>query len=471
VAKDPIMEQVLSRQVSPMLRELRRRAVKYRDLDAHYEGSSPIPSSIARARITNAYRMLMPLASAPWGALVVDSVQDRLEVTGIRSPDEQADELVWDVWQDNAMDAEAKLAHATALIGGRAFATIWPDSDGRPRITTDTPEQMIVQYREGSRRDRVCAMRAWVDEDETEHLTIYRPDYIFKLQKARAQQPSTTDLAFLAADTWWEPRAFEDEWVLENPFGLVPVVELPVNRRLKPGTFGYARGEFEHATGLIDRINLLTFLGLVVAFWMGFPLRGVIGEELLKDDNGNVLAPFDAHAGGIFQLENPEAKIVEYNAADRKNLSIIHELDQFAAVTKTPRHYMPMESGMANLSADAIRASEGGLHAKVRGLHKPFLSEGWEEVLRVAGLMLPQPVELSPRAELQWADHESRSLAERADAASKLKDIIPWQAVAEMALQASADQVQRWQSERTGDAFAQVLTAVTQPPPSLPVAA
>jgi hypothetical protein len=259
-------------------------------------------------------------------------------------------------------------------------------------------------------------------------------------------------------------------------------VEIAVNRRLKPGSFPHARGEFAHCTGLIDRINLLTFLGLVVAVWMGFPMRGVIGDKIkrrvLKDDDGNPLLdedtgkakteqlpPFDQQAGSVFQLENPEAKLAEFAAADRKNLSVFAELDQLAVITKTPRHYFPLEQGMSNLSADAIMASEGGMHAAVTG-HKATLGEGWEEVARLAGRILG--VELSQQASIEWMKHESRSLAEQADAFVKLSggssgNGLPWMAAAEIALNVTQDQLNRWSAERAKDPLMQLLAASKQP--------
>lgn len=466
MAIDKILEASLKAQAKKMLPELDKRKRKHRLLDDYYEGGCPLPQAVVTAKVTKAYRLLMPMAEAPWASLVVDSVLDRLEVNGITSPDKAASDAVWGVWQDNQMDAESKLAHSAALVSGRAFALVWPDSTtGQPKVSLDNSEQMVVLYREGSRRDRVAALRRWVDDDDRTQITIYRPDGIFKLQESKDRSRSSGGgLRFEAGEGWWEPRASEgDAWVVENPFKVVPVVELVVNPRLKAGQFGHARGEFAHCIGLIDRINLLTFLGLVVAFWMGFPLRGTIGEEILKDDEGNPLAPFDAHAGGIFQLENPEAKIVEYKAADRKNLSIFAELSQLSTITKTPRHYFPQDGALTNVSADTIRADEGALHAKVQGLHKPFLGEAWEDVLRLAGLMLPESVALSPRATLEWADHESRSLAERADAALKMKDILPWQVIAQRFLNATSDDIDQWAVWRSSDGLGSLLAAATTP--------
>lgn len=451
-------------QVNTLGAELQNRIRESLRVTGYYEGGAPFPKAVIQARMTNAYRLLMPMAEVPWGSVVVDSVQDRLEVAGIRVKGDggaQVAEQVWGVWQDNQMDAESKLAHNSAFIDGRCFATVWPDETGKPEIVLDDSRRVIVQYQEGSRRRRIAAMRYWL-EGPVPMVTLYRSDGIYKFEGPK--NSSGFD------GTQWERRIVDGEpWPLENPLGSVPVVELAVNRRLKGGRFGYARGEYAHVTGLIDRINLLTFLGLVVALWLGFPLRGVIGDRIVEDDDGNVVAPFDADADKIFQLENPDAKLAEYKAADRGNLAIYPELQQLAYVTKTPAHYFPSATGMSNISEDTVRAFEGGLQAKLL-LHKGTLGEGWEELLRLGGRLLEPAVDLSARAELIWKDSEFRSFAERADAATKLKDLLPWQALAEKVLDASQDEIDRWSAMRGSDAlttlFASAASGGVAPPPA-----
>lgn len=469
----------LKKQFAALSKELDMRAKRHKMQDSYYSGNCPLPKAIERARVTRAYRMLMPMAEAPWGSLVVDSVQDRLEVAGIRSPADQTavGDAVWGVWQDNQMDAESKLAHNAALVSGRAFSLVTPVPGASPEITLDSSEQMVVQYREGSRRHRVGALRRWSDDDDTVYATLYRQEAVYKFVQTKDRTRGGG--RFKIGEDWWEPRGETlAEYQTPNPLGVVPVIELPVNRRLKPGSFGFARGEYEHCTGLIDRINLLTFLGLVVAFWQGFPLRGVTGQrinwEFLVDDAGVPLLdangvqrkrakpPFDATADTVFQLEDPAAKLQEFQAADRSNLSVLAELDQLATITKTPRHHFPLSSGMSNLSADAIRASEGGMNAKVVE-HKGSLGEAWEETLRVGGLALPDPVYLSPRAELLWQDHEARSMAERADAAVKLRDILPRQVLWERYLNATQEDTARWEALMVNDVLRDLLAQATAP--------
>lgn len=459
----------LSEQLDVLNAELDDRTRRHRRVESYFETSesaTPIPAVVRSARMTNAYNTLMSMAETPWGKVIVNSKLDRLEVTGIQSEDESTDEAVWGWWQEEAMDLESKLAHSSSLLDGRSHALIWPrmsgPRDGIPMISLDDVTQMVVRYEEGSRRERSSALRRWTD-GEWVYCTLYTADAIYKFRRPKNHREWVRR----------EPRG--EGWPLRNPYGVVPVVELAVNRRLKPGSFAHARGEFEDVTGLMDRINLLTFLGLVVAIWMGFPLRGVIGDRILRDDENNPLPPFESRPDSVVQFENPEAKLVEFKAADRSNLSVFAELTELAASTSTPRHYLPMEGGISNVSEPTIRAFEGGMHATVNASHKPSLGEGWEEVMRLGGMMLPDSVELSPRASTIWADHESRSLGERADAAVKLAQAgMPWQAVAEYALNLSQDAITRFEAMQSSGALGALLLEAQTPvvaPPGAPVAA
>lgn len=442
----------LKKQVKKLSETLDKRVVEHTKIATYLTGKAEPPPAVVEAKLTKAYRHLMPLSDAPWGSLILDSKLDRLEVIGIRDTDQAVADRIWtDVWKANELGSESKLGHKAALHDGRCHATVWPGADGKPDVALDDVTQMIVEYAEGSRRHRTAALRRWSDGDRV-YATLYRPEGIYKFQGPEKTTHS--------ASVEWEKRIVEDEdWPLANPFRpVVPVVELAVNRELRPGRFPVARGEFAHCLGLLDRINLLTFLGLVVALWQGFPMRGLIGEQIrtriLRDDEGNPLIdpetqkpeteqlpPFEQSPDSVFQATNPEAKIAEFEAADRKNLSIFAELEQLAVVTKTPRHYFPMEGGLSNIAVETIHANEGAMHA-ANASHKASLGGGWEEIGRLGGKLID--VSLSPSAEIDWSPSESRSLAEMADAASKLKGVLPPVAVAELALNASPDKIARW---------------------------
>ncbi|HMF60008.1 MAG TPA: phage portal protein [Vicinamibacterales bacterium] len=468
----------LGPQLSKLLVELDKRTARCKRNSLYLDATNEcaIPDAIVSARMTKAYKLLMPMAGAPWASVAVDSVLDRLEVGGIRTGDKDTDRAIWrSVWQANALDSESKLGHQGILTNGRAFAIIWPDAEGQPEVVLQGADQVIVQYQEGRHqpRHRIAALRRWVDDGDRQHVTLYTSTALYKLSEAKEQ--TDKDGRVKAGGKWWEPReetgydGLPEPWPLENPFGVVPVVELATNRRLGAGAFPYARGEYEHCIGLLDRIDLLTFLGLVVALWMGFPLRGVVGDKIIRDDDNNPLPPFSSKPDEIIQFEKPDAKLVEFQAADRGNLSIFGELAQFAYVTKSPAHYFPMDrGGIANINADTIRALEGGLHAKVDGIHKPFIGEGWEEITRVGGLMLPDSIEVPREAAVYWIDRQTRSLAEAADASIKLKDILPPLFIAEKFLNLTQEEIGRIDAEGAGAAFNRLLEeAANTPTPEL----
>lgn len=426
---------------------LDQRTRRFQIIDRYVEGPCPLPLAIIQAKVTKAYRMLMGMAETPYGRRVIKAAAGRMEVGGIRSTDPAADKAVWDAWQANRMDAESRRSQETMLAHGRVFAVVWTDDDDGASIQMESPDSVVVEYEEGSRYERVSAMRRWVDDDGGTYATLYTPDFIYKFT-------ATTKPGAVG----WDAREVDGEpWPLPNPTGVVPVVEIATGRRLKPGAYGDAVSDLDGAVGILDRINVLEFLRLVIAFTSGFPIRAVIGEKILYDDNNKPIAPFELAADVIAQLENPNVKITEIAAADLKAFgdAIDHDVQALAGITATPSYYM-QSVPIQNVSADAIRASDGPLNSRVAE-HKAGAGEGWEEVLRVAGLMLPQPVALPNGAAVVWRNLESRSLAERADAAVKLNGILPRQAIWELVFDMTPDEIARYEAMGMSDALTNML--------------
>lgn len=485
---DTQLQAAITKQIDRLLVELDRRTVEHDRILPYFKRTSgdrsPIPPAVTAAKLTKAYTYLMGMSEATWGKLVVASKLDRLEVNGITSPDEAASLAVWeDVWQENDLNLDARLATRSALLDGRSHATVWPtgmwlndeggefaggSSDG-PSVRFDDCTTMVVEYEDGSRSERAGALRRWVDDEGQEYVNLHRREAIYKF--VRVKEADSGSDAFAAGGKRWKPREVTDEpWPLPNPLGIVCGVELGVNRELAPGRFTVCRGEFADETGLLDRVNLLTFLGMVLAVSMSFPLRILIGDVIRRDDDDNPLPPFEAYMGGVAHFEDINVKIAEFKAADRGALSIYGELSQFAAATSTPRHYFPSDGVIANVAAETIRAFEGPMHAAVRGSHQPSLGAGFEEVLRLGGLMLPSPVKLSRRARITWENHESRSIAEKASAFAQLggEDGLPWEARAEIALGLGQDDIARYKQDHADSAFAQIIRAAQEPPPTKP---
>jgi hypothetical protein len=428
--------------------QLDLRTQRFGLIERYVDGPCPLPPSIRQAKVTRAYQMLMSLSETPYGRRIVKAASGRMEVGGIRTGDKATDDAVWSAWQRNRMDAESKRGHDTTLAHGRVFALLWTDDEDQPTITLETPDTVIVEYKEGSRYDRRAALRRWVDDAGT-HATLYTTDAIYKFT---ATGESVTSVE-------WERRIVADEeWPLPNDTGVVPVVEIATGRRLKAGRYGDALSDLDQALGLLDRINTLEFLRLVIAFTAGFPIRAVIGDKILRDDDDKPIAPFKLAADVIAQFEDPNVKIQELAAADLKSFgdAIDHDVEALAGITATPSYYLRAVP-IQNVSADAIRASDSPLNSRVED-HKPAVGEGWEEVLRVAGVLLPEAVDVPVGAEIVWVNRESRSLAERADAAIKLATVMPWQAAVEIVFDATQQQISRWEAMRASDGLTAMLS-------------
>lgn len=433
-------EQEAIARVNLLGRELDRRGLRHREVEAYYTGNCPVPAAVTQSKLTKAYKALMGISQTNYARMIIKAAASRLEVGGIKSGDTAADTAAWALWQENRLDGDAKLAISEALKHGRCFGVAWPDETGVPVMTFDDAATAIVEYQEGSRHRRASALRRWQDDDGRVHATLYTPDALYKLSRPEGSLESNV----------WERREVEGEqWPLPNPFGFVPVTEIATNRSLALGRFGRAQGDIDHALTLMDRINTIEFVRLVIAFTSGFPVRVVIGNKIVRDDEGNAIAPFDVAANVLGQLENPAAKVEELSANDPKAIgeALALDIEALAGITQTPAYYM-RSIPIQNVSADAIRASDAPLNARVED-HKPQLGEGFEEFMRTAALM--SDISLPNSAEVQWVNRESRSLAERADAAVKLATVMPWQALVEYVFDASQDQIDRWQMAKTFD--------------------
>lgn len=431
--------------------ELDARAAKMRRLDEYREeNGGAIPPAIKHAKVTKAYRLLMSISSTNYAKVIVKAAAAKMQVGGIKCGNEELESAAWQVWQDNRMGAEFRRATDSVLAHGRAFAIVRPNpAGGSPEIILEDSSTVIVEYAEGSRYNRVCALRRWTDDEKYLHGTLYYPDATYRLKTNRKVESVSSDS--IETVTWQL-----DGDPLENQYGVVPAVEIATNGGLKPGRFGTAEGDYETELGLLDRINTLEFLRLVIAFTASFPVRVVIGGKILKDDDGKPIAPFELGADILAQLEDPNAKLEEFKEANLKVFgeSVDRDIETLAGVTGTPfDHFKSVP--VQNVNAEALRASRDRLDSRVSD-HLPFVGEGAEEFLRVALKM--QGKELPQNATLQWVNRESYSLSERADAATKLKDILPWQVIARKVLDMGQDEIKQVELLRATDAFTSLLT-------------
>ncbi|MCZ9352980.1 phage portal protein [Streptomyces mutabilis] len=368
-----------------------------------------------------------------WVQVVADSPVERLTVTGIKPYGaDQADAESMRVWQANGLDADSQLGFLGSVISARSFALVWgdPDDDETPLVTFEDASSCIVAYEPGSRRKRRAALRRWQDGDKY-MAVLYLPDEVWKFERPVQRRSKTDDMAEVdkLLDDWTPRDTGTEPNPQLNPMGVVPVVEM-LNRPL------LADDPISDVAGVIpmqDAVNLLWAQLFTASDYAAFPQRVVLGAERpmipILNKQGEVIGekPLDLEklaADRIAFITGDSAQIAEWTAANLEAYTKVIEVavGHIAAQTRTPQHYLIGK--MANLSADALLAAETGLVKRVEE-KQLWYGQGIRELFALVALAQgdDDKAKALRSGYMLWADAESRSQVQLADALLKLKQI------------------------------------------------
>lgn len=369
-----------------------------------------------------------------WVQVVADSPVERLTVNGFQVPGEdQADAEFWRVWQANGLDADSQLGFLGAVNSGRSFVLVWgdPDDESTPEVTFEDASQCIVVYEPGSRRRRRAGLKRWQDGGE-EFATLYLPWEMWKFRRpliaSNDESPQMQDVDEELKR--WKPRELDTEPNPQsNPMGKVSLVELPN----KPTLTGEPISDVSGVVAMQDAINLLWAQLFTASDYASFPQRIVLGAERpmmpLLDSQGQQVGerPVDLEkfaVDRVLWITGEDASIAEWQAANLAAYTAVIEVavGHLAAQTRTPQHYLIGK--MANLSADALLAAETGLVKRVQEKELWF-GQALREVAELVALAQGNDAKATAArsGRVMWADAESRSEAQLADALTKLKQI------------------------------------------------
>ncbi|RIK16411.1 MAG: hypothetical protein DCC50_04985 [Acidobacteria bacterium] len=377
--------------LTAILQRIDEKAATYSTLTAYYEGRQPLTflSPEARAALNN--RLSAVSVNIP--RLLVDSISERLRITGLSRPD------VWADWQANGLDTLHRIAHREALLLGDAYVIVWAGRDGAPLVTVESATQMAVTTDPATRKV-TSAVKRWEGSDGT-HAVHYEPDRITKWHSPGA---GATTTGFRKVDT------------LDNPLGTVPVVWLRNGDRL----LDRGVSEMTDVLSLTDALVKLTTDMLTASEYAARPRRWASGVELVEDEEtGEGANPFP-ETDRMMISESHETKFGQLAGAELTGYenAVNVVMRQISAVSGLPEHLLGI-GGDNPTSADSIRASEAALTARAEARQGIF-GKGWTEVARLmAGVrhgVDPASVEVS----VTWADPSTRSVAQEADAIVKL---------------------------------------------------
>lgn len=409
--------------------------------ESYFQGEHPL--AYASAAWSKEHAARYQGFSDNWCGLVGAAAAERTELLGVRLGDDvrvplddDERQLMRD-WEINDLPLQSAQGFLTASIARRSSALVWPGADDEPVVTWEHPSEVIFDYEPGSRRARYI-LKSWSDED-TEFATLYTADEVWKFERSSAYIGVTagqTASGLLVGDVGgntqgWRPRQplEDDTWPLPNPLGELPGREL----QHKPLLGGEPLSRIKGTIAMQDSINLLWAYLFVAADFASMPARVVMGQEPPKlpilDANGQRVGDRavdiqELARGRMLWLTGQHASIGSWDAAKLDvftqviNVAVKHTASQ----TKTPIHYIVGDLG--NVNGETLKATETPLANDVREDHK-FYTPPMRGIFRLMALARgnDRVADACRTATLQWANPETHSEAQLADAALKDRQV------------------------------------------------
>lgn len=444
------MATMLSASQQGLIKALAKQQGRLNLLERYYDGDAPLPEGAEGQ--SRAFRRFQRKARLNMAQLSVAAVRERMIISGFRTGadgDENGDQQARRLWKANNMDVKSADLHNALLKFGSAYALVGPpDSQGIPVVTVEDPRQMYATTSPTDDRTILEAVKVFT-EGGTHFAFFYYSDQIQVFSK-------DTDTSIYDVENW----LLVEEMSSANPLSEVPVVKY---------TNMDEKGEFEPYLDIIDRINHMILQRLVIATTQAFRQRVLKGDFPTHDQDGNEIdynGIFESQAGSLWMV--PEnADVMELGQADMNGIlqAVRADIQDFAAVTRTPMHYLNPEG--ANGSAEGAALAREGLVFKAED-RIARASSGWTKVMSLmfrwlgdqdrANLLDLEPI---------WKPAERYSMAERADANSKFQDI-PFRSRMTLIGQFTPSEVAQMEVERAGEQL--LIEALTGQTPAQPEA-
>lgn len=396
----------------------------------HYYGNTQ-PISLLPDDVKKACGDRLPEVRVAFCQLAIDAIEERLNIIGHRLPgDENASEVLWEIWVKNQLDEFSQQGHLDALVHGRCFVLVWVDDKGYPRITVESARSAAVWSLPGKRR-RLAGIKRWVEPSGHARCTLFLPDRILMFE---SPTKIAVDPQLQGAYSWYgghydsydyaaiPPSGWVQIGEVRNGLAVVPLIPIANRPRLQD----WGSSELLGAIPLTDALVKLQTDLMVASEFYATPRRYVTGIEIqtrINPETGKeeVVDPFQVNKTRNLLAEDPETTFGQFETSLSNFAETINTITgQFGAVCSLPPHYLGISREPS--SADAIRSSESPLVRKVLRKQKSF-GLGWEEAMRLAYAIYlgrwPKNIEM---LEVVWETPETRGAATEADAFAKKVD-------------------------------------------------
>lgn len=377
---------------------------EYREL---VDDDHPLPDS---RETSEKFARIAGLSTTNLTGLAVEATAERMSVEGIRIGDTpDADKAFWDnVWQRSDFDAGSQDAITSALVYSRSMVSVEPPSSSSQfsRLHYEDPRQVVIAH--GPNGERRAALKVFTDDWTGDTFgTLYLPNVIVKMV-----QSNRSAMTVPGVSRWLARSPGREDAVVRNPLGEVPFFEL--QNKLT----GSIRSEVAPLVTPQKRLNQVVFSTDSVAEWGAFRQKWATNIEVPRDASGAPVAPYEPHVSKLLVAEG-DAKFGEFGVSDMDPYIRLAQ-DVAAHISRLSR--VPITyflSNISNLGGDALALLISGLVLKCARRVKGY-EPGIEGAARLALRAQGDPRARTANIEVKWADMETRSMAQSADAAVKL---------------------------------------------------
>lgn len=383
--------------VDSLSEQIDRHARINRKLEAYYEGSHraqqigiSIPPSM---RTLNAV--------LDWPAIVVDSLEERLDLLGL----DGVGDGVQAMFAANNLDVESGLAHLDALMFGISYVTV---SAG---AADDEPDVLVVP-------------------ESPKNATARFDRRVRRLTAGLVRDPAGDAVTLLTDSEIVELAGTRGRWEVldrtQHGLGVTPMVAFPNRRRASRSS---GRSQITRAVRSLTDQAVRTLLGMEVnREFYSSPQRWIMGasEDDFKASDGTARTGWELVLGAALALPRDDVtgevpQVGQFSSASpapfADQLRVLSQL--LSAGSAVPRNYLGFVTDNPS-SADAIRAEEARLikHAERR---QALFGMGWRQVARlIAKLTGEDRDDFMSTALPQWRDAATPTRAAAADATTKL---------------------------------------------------
>lgn len=343
---------------------------------------------------TTEHRNLAKISETPFLSLVVTTVAQQLVAEAFRSSRTVDTTAITAPWLRNRMHSRQRAIYRASLAYGYAYATAMPGDSGAV-LRGRSPRDLYAVYGD-------------VVEDE---YPLY-----YLLSKGNHQYVVDEEAVYVLGYERGVLTFIEERF---HGVGVAPAVRYSNQIDLE----GRTPGEVEPYVQVAERINKTTYDRMLIQHFNSWKVRTATGLDMPNDPADQERVKLLLRQNDILTGEaGVEFGTLDETSPDGLIKATEEDVKILAVVTQTPVH--SLTGDLVNLSADAIAEARASADLKVHE-RKVGFGDSNEQLLRLASHIEGRREDAADfTLRTDWADLQSRSMAQAADALGKMAQML-----------------------------------------------